>query len=238
MDGFIMRHRPTRPVPRVDDGKATGFRRIIVIALALFAISPLLVACTDKEPWHDTDITGAMPDLQFTMTRAEDGSEVTAANYRGKVTMLYFGYTFCPDICPAALANVAQVLKGLGDDAAKVRVLFVTVDPDRDTPKVLTDYTDAFAPQIDGLRGTANQLAALARRYRVAYSVRASDDPAKYEVMHSPAIYVFGDEGRARLLIGNLGKGAPDLKGIEADLHRLIGEGGGIGWFEWLRGTI
>jgi protein SCO1/2 len=203
--------------------------RALAAALVLLSMSIALSACNRDEGWHATDVTGVSPDLKFTMTRAEDGKDVTAADYRGKVTLLYFGYTFCPDICPTTLANVAEILKGLGKEADKVRILFVTVDPGRDTPKVLNQYTDAFAPQVDGLAGTADQLAALARRYRIAYSVKPNGDPARYEVSHSPAIYVFGKQGRARLLIGNLGVGKPDLKGIEADLHRLIGDNGQSG---------
>jgi protein SCO1/2 len=212
--------------------------RALAAALVLFPLAAALSACNGDESWHATDVTGVSPDLEFTMTRAEDGKEVTAADYRGKVTMLYFGYTFCPDICPTTLSNVAQILKGLGDEAGKVRVLFVTVDPDRDTPKVLNQYTDAFAPQFDGLIGTPDELAALARRYRIAYSVKPSNDPTKYEVSHSPAVYVFGDKGKARLLIGNIGQGTPDLKGLEADLHRLINQGDRPGWFDWLQGMV
>jgi protein SCO1/2 len=212
--------------------------RALAAALVLFSMGAALSACNRDEGWHATDVTGISPDLKFTMTRAEDGKEVTAADYRGKVTLLYFGYTFCPDICPTTLANVAEILKGLGSEANKVRVLFVTVDPGRDTPKVLNLYTDAFAPQMDGLVGTADELAALARRYRIAYSVRPDDNPARYEVSHSPAIYVFGKEGKARLLIGNLGVGKPDLKGIGADLHRLIGDNGKSGWLGWLQGVV
>jgi protein SCO1/2 len=212
--------------------------RALAAALVLFPLAAALSACNGDESWHATDVTGVSPDLEFTMTRAEDGKEVTAADYRGKVTMLYFGYTFCPDICPTTLSNVAQILKGLGDEAGKVRVLFVTVDPDRDTPKVLNQYTDAFAPQFDGLIGTPDELAALARRYRIAYSVKPSNDPTKYEVSHSPAVYVFGDKGKARLLIGNIGQGTPDLKGLEDDLHRLINQGDRPSWFDWLQGMV
>ncbi len=218
--------------------RTASLLRALVPVFALLSLVFALSACNDKEPWHETEITGAMPDLNFTMTRAEDGKEVTAADYKGKVTLLYFGYTFCPDICPTTLANVAQILKGLGDDASEVRVLFVTVDPNRDTPKVLNQYTDAFSPEVDGLRGTPDQLAALARRYRVAYSIKPSDDPTKYEVTHSPAIYVFGKQGKVRLLISSLGTSKPDVKGAEADLRRLLGDNEESGWFGWLRGLV
>jgi protein SCO1/2 len=212
--------------------------RALAATFVIFALGAALSACNRDETWHATDVTGVSPDLQFAMTRARDGKEITAADYRGKVTILYFGYTFCPDICPTTLSNVAEMLKGLGAEAGRVRVLFVTVDPDRDTPKVLNRYADAFAPQVEGIVGTPDQLAALARRYRIAYSVTPSADPAKYEVTHSPAIYVFGEQGKARLLIGNLGVGKPDLKGIEADLRRLIGSGDEPGWFGWLKGMV
>ena len=115
-------------------------------------------------------MSGTFPTLGFTMTRATDGKEVNAADYKGKVALLYFGYTFCPDVCPTTLLNLTMVLKKLGPLADDVRVLFVTVDPNRDTLDVLKQYTHAFAPQTVGLRGTADQLAELAKRYRVAES--------------------------------------------------------------------
>src|SRR5512142_175616 len=144
-------------------------RAVRLISLALLL---LLAACRGDKPWHATNITGSMPRLTFTMARASEGATVNGPAYRGRVVMLYFGYTHCPDICPATLANLSDVLHRLGKDADKVRVLFVTVDPNRDTLPLLKQYTQSFAPQIDGLRGSDNQLADLARRYRVAYSVK------------------------------------------------------------------
>jgi protein SCO1/2 len=193
-----------------------------------------VAGCTQDKSWHETEITGALPNLQLAMTRAKDHKAVTAADYRGKVTLLYFGYTFCPDVCPTTMANVARILEGLGNLARQVRVLFVTVDPNRDTLKVLNQYANAFAPQVDGLRGTPDQLAALARRYRIAYSVTPSSDPAKYEVTHSSAIYVFDRKGTVRLLISSLGTAKPDVKGATADIRRLLGEGDTSGPLAWL----
>ena len=170
------------------------------------------------------------------MTRASDGREVTAADYRGQVVMLYFGYTFCPDVCPTTLANIAAVFDRLGPQAAQhVRVLFVTVDPERDTEPALAAYVKNFAPQIEGLRGTPDQLAALARRYRVAYSVAPATRDHPYEVTHSPAIYVFDGSGAARLLVSSLGTPAPDVAGTAADLQRLVDEAHPQGWFARLR---
>ena len=175
----------------------------------------LLAGCGPETPWHATDITGAMPALAFAMNRASDGAGVTAADYRGRVTILYFGYTNCPDICPATLANLADVLGRLGSDADKVRVLFVTVDPNRDTLPVLKKYAAAFAPQVDGLRGSDNALANLARRYRIAYSVKSQP---KYEVMHSSAVFIFDRDGRARLVTLS----TDDTAGLAEDLKRLL----------------
>jgi len=189
--------------------------------LAAFGLL-LLAGCSHSGHWNNTDISGSVPTLSFSMVRAEDHKAVTGADYRGKVTLLYFGYTFCPDVCPLTLSNVAQVLKRLGPDASRVRLLFVTVDPDRDSLAVLKRYTEAFAPEIDGLRGDADALAALARRYRVAYSVDPHGAGGAYEVTHSSGIYVFDRRGKARLLISSLSTASPDIEGVAADLRRLL----------------
>lgn len=147
-----------------------------------------------------TDIKGIMPALALSMTRANDGAAVSARDYRGKVSVVYFGYTHCPDVCPTTLSNLSLALGAMGGDAQKVRVLFVSVDPDRDTLPVLKSYVAAFAPQIDGLHGTANSIAALARRYRVAYSVTPASATQSYEVMHSNSVFFFDAEGRARFV--------------------------------------
>ena len=165
---------------------------------AFLALALCLAACSREPSWHATNITGSMPRLEFQMTRAGDDSPVSAATYRGKVVLLYFGYTHCPDICPTTLANLSDALKRLGPRASDVRVLFVTVDPDRDMSKVLGEYVTAFAPEIDGLRGSDDALASLARRYRVAYSVMK--EKGAYNVMHSEAVFFFDRHGCARLV--------------------------------------
>ena len=138
------------------------FGRLPVLLVCL-----LLLSCGSEKPYHMTDITGAMPKLQFRMERANDHAIVSADSYRGKVVILYFGYTHCPDVCPTTLANLSEVLKRLDTRAYDVSVLFVSVDPDRDTPEVLGPYVRNFAKQIDGLTGPPNGLMALTRRYRV-----------------------------------------------------------------------
>jgi protein SCO1/2 len=184
----------------------------------------LLAGCGESKAWHTTDMSGTLPNLAFTLTRASDGKEVTAADFHGKVALLYFGYTFCPDVCPTTLLNMSQTLKRLGADADRVRVLFVTVDPDRDTLKVLREYTGAFGRQAVGLRGSKDQIAALAKRYRVAYSVEPATKDHPYEVTHSSAVYVFDGSGAIRLLFSGLATQQPDVDGKAADLRHLLGE--------------
>ena len=172
-----------------------------------------LVGCGDRQAWHAIDIAGTFPPLQFTMMRASDRRAVTERDYGGHIVVLYFGYTFCPDLCPTVLANLTEALQRMGNNRQRVAVLFVTVDPQRDTLPVLASYVGAFAPEIDGLRGTPDPLAALARRYRVAYSVTTGTEDRPYEVDHSSAVYVFDGTGAARLLMASLSTTAPDLPG-------------------------
>lgn len=195
---------------------------LMVSALAHPALARPALA---DQGWHDIDVSGSSAPLRFAMTRASDGKLVTQADYRGDVVLLYFGYTFCPDVCPLAMGNVAEILRRLGRQAAHVRVLFVTVDPDRDTLPLLKQYAAAFAPQIDALRGTPDALAALARRYRIAYSVVPASAGHPYEVTHSSAVYAFDAGGAARLLIPSLASQTPDIDGVSADLRRLVADG-------------
>lgn len=187
----------------------------IAVAVMLLALG----ACGQKpQTFNGTDISGAMPALEFRMTRANDGASVGGADYHGKVVMLYFGYTNCPDVCPTTLADLSDAVSKLGDDAKDVRILFVTVDPDRDTQGRLKGYVETFGPQVDGLRGTANAIASLARRYRVAYSVVPAGDGHAYQVEHSSAVFFFDKAGRARLVITKTDK----TPGIVDDLKQLL----------------
>lgn len=160
-----------------------------------------LVACRSQPAWQLDNVTGHLPDLKFEMTN-DFGQPVTQADYRGKVTVLYFGYTHCPDVCPLTLVNLHTVLQKLGKPADDVRVLFVTVDPARDTVPVLHQYVNAFDPRIVGLTGTGDQIAELAKRYRTFYKPQpaSGSTSAGYEVTHSSAIYFFDRDGRARVL--------------------------------------
>lgn len=180
-----------------------------------------LGACRD-EGWYGIDVAGTLPDLSFEMTRADDGASVTEADYRGRVVALFFGYTFCPDICPMTLANLTALAERLGELAREVSFLFVTVDPRRDTPEVMRRYVGFFTPRADGLRGTDNQLAILARRFRVTYRVEPHEDDRRYTVSHGQSVYVFDRAGAARVMWPAFDSPEADIGGGAGDLRRLI----------------
>ncbi|MHB1174406.1 MAG: SCO family protein [Sulfuriferula sp.] len=188
----------------------------IVSTFVLFS----LTACQQQEPWALDNITGLMPKLEFNLTN-DNGQAVTADAYHGKLVLLYFGYTNCPDVCPTTLATLAQAVRGLGADADKVRVLFVSVDPARDTAPVLKSYTGAFGPQFVGLSGNEKALDALTRRYRVVYSLDKPDAEGNYAVNHSSGVFIFDGSGNARLLGSSTSK-APE---ITQDLRQLLASG-------------
>lgn len=195
-------------------------RRFLIYASCAAALP--LTACHPKSNWHEQDISGDLPALAFNMTDAATDKPVTAADFRGKVALLYFGYTQCPDFCPTTLTNLAAVLHNLGSHANQVRILFVTVDPNRDSLATLKTYVSLFAPQMVGLRGTPDELAALARRYRVAFSVAPAENGRPYTVTHSSIVYVFDQNGNVRLLVDSMATQKPDIAGTTADLQTLI----------------
>jgi len=192
-------------------------RTLLIRAWALSAaLSLILAACGPSQPADTIDIADAMPPLAFSLTRAIDNAPVSAADYRGTTVLLYFGYTHCPDECPTTLANLASALKRLGSRAAKVRVLFVTVDPGRDTIPILRSYVKSFAPEIDGLRGDENAIAALARRYRVVYSVTPASPGYPYSVRHSDSVFIFDRHGKPRLVTTSTADSAAMAERIES----------------------
>jgi cytochrome oxidase Cu insertion factor (SCO1/SenC/PrrC family) len=124
------------------------------------------------------------------------GHPVTDQAFRGKYMLVYFGYTFCPDVCPTTLADVATALDKLGPRAGEVQPLFITVDPQRDTPAVVGQYAANFSPRLVGLTGTADQIAAVAHAYRVYYARhRTGDGPGDYTMDHSSILYLMGPDG-------------------------------------------
>jgi protein SCO1/2 len=199
-------------------------RYSVMLRVLVLALLASLTSCShQKLAQNDIGIAGMVPPLAFTMTDVMTGKTATAADFRGKVTLVYFGYTNCPDVCPDTLAKMDKIFTRLGPLADHVTFLFVTVDPYRDTPPVLKAYASLFGSHIVGLRGNANQLFRLARRYRVVFSVHRSKNPLHYTVTHSSSIYVFAQKGQAQFLISELGISQhPDIKGISGDLRQLI----------------
>lgn len=189
-------------------------RLLIALTTAL-----MLTACGDPS-WQTKDISGLMPELKFTLT-GENGEPVTAERFDGHVTVLFFGYSFCPDVCPATLARLSAVIDRLPDSAAKnVRVLFVSVDPDRDTPERLRTYTEHFGERFFGATGSQDQLKDLNRRYRVTYGYGEKKGSGEgYLVSHASAIFVFDEAGEPRLLM----RSSDGLEAMAADLERLAG---------------
>ena len=196
--------------------------RTVGLRVAVLVLAGLLAACSQNTaPWGLKDISGLMPPLDFTLIDASDNQTVHGQDFRGKVTLLYFGYMHCPDVCPTTLSVLGHAVAALGDDAAQVRILFVSVDPARDTLARLKTYAAAFGPQVVGLRGSETELKALTKRYRVTYGYGKPDAHGNYEVSHSSAIYVFDREGESRLLAGP----TDSAQVITADLKRLLKNG-------------
>lgn len=187
----------------------------------MLGLCGMLAACSgDDAKWHTTDIGGLMPPLQFNLIDG-DGQPVTADAYHGKVTLLFFGYTHCPDVCPLTLSHLAAAIQDMDKAARKqVQVLFVSVDPQRDTPQLLQQYAGAFGPQFIGLTGTQTQLQAVTKRYRSTYGYGKPDASGNYEVSHSSAVYVFDPAGKVQLLLRDDDK--PDA--VAQDLDRLAKE--------------
>lgn len=206
--------------------------RIQRLGMLTIFFSLFLAAAAPALAWNSTDMTGVMPRLDFIMTRASDGKRVSAADYKGKIVLLDFGYTSCPDVCPTTLLNITDLLKSLGKRANDVRVLFVTVDPNRDSLDVLKQYTSAFAPQIDALRGTPDELATLAKRYRVSYSVTPAKDGHPYEVTHGAAVYAFNRDGDIKLIFTGLSQANEQLASTLADLRALANGAGSDNWWQ------
>lgn len=173
----------------------------LTLLLALVLGTLLLGACnrSDSIEWRLTNVAGHMPDLDFHLVD-DQGKAVTGQDYRGKVVLLYFGYTHCPDVCPLTLAQLHVVMQRLGPLADGARILFVSVDPARDTPDIMHAYVNAFDPRAVGLSGTPREIEALSKRYRSAFTREPDKGDGQYEVSHSSAIYVFDRDGKARLL--------------------------------------
>jgi protein SCO1 len=172
---------------------------LVVLALALAAAT--LAACSPSGPkFRSTDISGADFGRSLALTDF-NGKPRTLADFHGKAVVLFFGYTHCPDVCPTTLTDLAGVMKRLGPEADRVQVLFVTIDPARDTAAVLRQYVPAFDPRFLGLYGDAAGTAKVAKEFHIYYEKNSESAPGVYTMNHSSQCYVIDPQGRLRLLV-------------------------------------
>ena len=197
-------------------------RRTALSFLSRLACLPaagiLLGACTEgKLQFSSIDMTGADYARDFRLTD-HTGKPRSLADFKGKIVVLFFGYTQCPDVCPTTLTELSQVKQLLGADADKLQVLLVTVDPQRDTPEVLKAYMANFDPAFLALRGSAEELAAMAKDFKVYYKRTEGKTPTSYSMDHSAASYVYDTQGRLRLYT-RYGSGA---QALASDIKLLL----------------
>jgi protein SCO1/2 len=193
--------------------RATAWLLTLLIAVTLPACRP----STAPPPFKGVDLTGSPWGRDFALADHR-GEPRRLADFRGKVVLLSFGYLNCPDVCPTTLATLAETMKLLGAEAEKVQVLFVTVDPERDSAERLAGYVPWFDARFVGLRGDVAATAAVAAEFRVFYQKRNIGSAGGYAMDHTAGAYVFDPQGRLRLLLRH-GATAEDMA---ADLRLLL----------------
>jgi protein SCO1/2 len=194
-------------------------RRVLLATAGLLALLPL-AACdklTPKPKFHGVDITGATYARDFALPDT-DGKVRHLSDFKGKVTVVFFGYTQCPDVCPTTMAELAEVKRALGPQGDRLQGVFISVDPERDTPQVLKPYIANFDPSFVALRGTPDQTAATAKEFKVFYAKVPGREDNSYTVDHTAGAYVFDPQGRPRLF-EQYGSGA---KALAEDVKQLL----------------
>lgn len=194
-------------------------RRALLRAFTAAPVAALLAACGQDAPaFKGSDITGTHLGKGLSMVD-QDGHPRSLADYAGNVLVVFFGFTQCPDVCPTALAELAQVMQALGPaDAARVRVIMVTVDPERDRPEVLKQYVQTFNPAFVGLTGTPEQVKQAASSFKVYYAKVPAKNGTDYTMDHSAAYYLLDGKGEARVLAGN----GTDVDSLVHDIKLLL----------------
>jgi protein SCO1/2 len=195
-------------------------RRFLAVGLLLLAAcgEPKNAEPPAVSPFHAKEIQAHYGE-KFEMTD-HLGQTRTLADWHGKVVLIFFGYTYCPDACPSALYRFSQVMELLGAQSAQVQVLFVTLDTARDTPEVLRNYTAAFHPDFLGLYVPTEKIPEMARAFNVFYQITPGDTPERYNVDHSVSTYAYDPDGRLRLEISHLA--TPDE--VVDDIRQLLSE--------------
>ncbi len=199
----------------------TTTRRRLLLGTATLPLWAALAACGESEPkpsFTGTDITGANYGRDFALSDP-DGKRRTLADFKGKVVMIFFGFTQCPDICPTALTRAAEVKQQLGAAGNDLQVIFVTVDPERDTPEVMRAYTAAFDPSFLGLRGDLAQTEATAKEFKVFYEKVPTR--TSYTMDHSAFTYLIDRKGRMRVVM----RYAQSASEFTADVRALLAAG-------------
>ena len=193
--------------------------RIMASIALLPSIAGLLVACSENKPsFVSIDVTGADYARDFALVD-HNGQPRSIKDFAGKVAVVFFGYTQCPDVCPTAMAELAEVKKALGADGARVQGLFITIDPDRDTPEVLKAYMANFDPTFLALRAASpEKLAALAKDFKVYYKKVEGRTATSYTMDHSAGSYIYDPKGQLRLYT-RYGSSVPALVG---DIRQLL----------------
>lgn len=177
------------------------------LRLCLLVVLFALGACQQgSQGFRATDITGADFGRDFALTD-HTGKPRALAHFRGRVVVMFFGFTHCPDVCPTTLAELAGAVRKLGSEGDDVQVLMVTVDPERDTPQVLSQYVTAFDPHFLALRGTVEETARVAKEFKIIYQKSTGTQPDNYTMDHSAGTYIFDRQGRLRLYV-SYGRGA------------------------------
>jgi protein SCO1/2 len=196
--------------------------RRFVLALAATVGVLAIGGCERSAPAHHfnaVDLTGAEYARQFDLPDF-DGKPRRLADFKGKVVAVFFGYTQCPDACPTTMAELASVEKTLGADAARVQVVFITVDPSRDTPSLLKNYVAAFRPDFLALRGDDAQTKAVAKEFKVFYEKVPGKTADSYSIDHTAGTYIFDTQGRIRLFA----RESMDPGQLAADMKALLDE--------------
>jgi protein SCO1/2 len=192
---------------------------LAAIALGLLAGCDRLPGGAGKPSFKAVDITGAQYAQELALPDA-DGRMRTLADFKGKVTLVFFGFTQCPDVCPTTLAELAAVKRELGKDGERLQGVFVSVDPQRDTPEILKAYMASFDPAFIALRGTPEQTQAVAKNFKVFYAQVPGKTEGSYTVDHTAGTYVFDAQGKVRLFV-RYGSGA---EALAHDLKLLLAE--------------
>jgi protein SCO1/2 len=197
---------------------STTIYRAVVGLLA----AALLAACGPGKPsFKSVDVTGADFGRELTLTD-HTGKTRTLADFKGKVVVVFFGFTQCPDVCPTTLVEMKAVKEKLAKDGERVQVLFVTVDPERDSPELLAKYVPAFDPSFIGLYGDAEATARTAKEFKVFYKKVPGSSPTSYSVDHTAALYIYDPSGRLRLFA----KHAQGADALAHDIKLLLDQAG------------